>query len=136
MDGWLDLIAQLDSCALCSPSPSLLPVQYIGNAIGIIMGSIVLCSFKKCTYKTAGFLYILGCILDTLNAIILITYFFEYASDRDSLDDDNMRTIVYAALLLIVPPVLGGICFFFGAMYAFRASRNWEQSGAPGTLPV
>lgn len=52
-----------------SPSPP--PVQFIGNLIGIIMGSIVLCSFKKCTYTTAGFLYVLGFLSDAINAGIL-----------------------------------------------------------------
>lgn len=37
-------------------------VQYIGNAIGIVVGSVVLCSSNKCTYTTAGVLYILGFI--------------------------------------------------------------------------
>ncbi|CAM9668235.1 unnamed protein product [Scytosiphon promiscuus] len=107
-------------------------VQFIGNAIGIIMGSIVLCSFKKCTYMTAGFLYILGFIIDLASLGLLSVLLVEYNDDEDEFDDLSTGFIIF----MLVPPALGALCFLLGSVFAFKASCAWEKSGAPGTLPV
>lgn len=44
---------------------------YIGNIIGIVMGSVVLCSFSKTTYTVAGVLYIPGFLADAFSSFFL-----------------------------------------------------------------
>ncbi|CAM9441477.1 unnamed protein product [Ectocarpus sp. 6 AP-2014] len=98
-------------------------VQFVGNIIGIVMGSIVLCSFTKRAYTTAGVLYILGFISDAGAAGVLIFLV--------TIDDDDMGpTPADIAVLLVTPPVLGALAFLVGSVFAFKAVGNWEQSGA------
>lgn len=37
---------------------------WLASLIAFIMGGIQLCMFTKCTYITAGSLYIVGCVFD------------------------------------------------------------------------
>ncbi|CAN0479134.1 unnamed protein product [Ectocarpus sp. 12 AP-2014] len=87
------------------------------------MGSIVLYSFTKRTYTTAGVLYILGFISDAGAAGVLIFLV--------TIDDDDMGpTPTDIAVLFVTPPVLGALAFLVGSVFAFKAVGNWEQSGA------
>ncbi|CAM9101471.1 unnamed protein product [Ectocarpus fasciculatus] len=92
------------------------------------MGSVVLCSFTKCTYTTAGVLYILGFIADACNGGILIALMVMFNDDDEF--NDYASVNVGLALLFTVPPILGALAFLAGSVFAFKAARNWEQSGS------
>lgn len=49
---------------------------------------------------------------------------------NDSAEDDYGDVPLGWSVALTVPPALGAVSFLVGAVFAFKAVCNWEQSGA------